>query len=100
MSASRSERNEVNKDSVAAMWRRKLFRLNIVISAIVLIVEVAVFFLLYFQGLIVQTISEYIFWYLLVPTVQNCAALCFQFAVFRLFPKNQEVQSYAIVLTC
>ena len=99
VSASQSEITESNNDYIAAMWRRRLFKLNIAIAAIVLIVEIAIFFLLYFQGIIVQTISEYLFWYLFLPTVQNCAALCFEFVVFKLFPKHQEVQSYAIILT-
>lgn len=94
-----SESHVDKTESIASVWRKRLFKLNIAIAGVVLAVEIAIFFLLFYQGKIEQSISDYLFWYVCIPTIQNGSALCFEFIIFKLFPKNQRLLDYSMILT-
>lgn len=68
-------------------WRYKFARIGVWIFFILFATEVVLFFVLNSGGLIVETLQEYLFCYLFLPTVLNGTLLLIEFGCMKWFKK-------------
>lgn len=78
--------------------RRQLLVVNISIAASVFIIEVVVSIVMYFGGLILQEMAEYIICYLLIPTIINFSIILAQYLITTKLKNMEFLQNLVVMI--
>lgn len=78
--------------------RRQLLVVNISIAAAVFIIEVVVSIVMYFSGLILQEMAEYIICYLLIPTIINFSIILAQYLITTKLKNMEFLQNLVVMI--
>lgn len=91
-------------DESGSRWRKAVFASNVVYAVIILVTELLMFFVLEYQGLRIQPLGEYLFLYLIFPTVLDVGILWGGYLIARSDKRTVEQLNYIpliqMVLIC
>ncbi len=80
-------------------WRRILFKVNLLIAAVVFLLEAVIVMLLYNGGLPAEQLPEHILRYMIIPSAVNAAALCAEFVLMKRFTHTETLQNAIVLMT-
>ena len=80
-------------------WRRKLFAMNCCIAGAVFVIELLLFFVIFAEGLIDIPLGDYMWRYLIKPSLLNFTAVGTEALVVKLCPRRERLQNYMVLIT-
>lgn len=95
---------EKNIDDSQGRWRKAVFASNLVYAVIIFVAELSIFGVLEYQGLRTQSLGEYLYRYLFLPTVLDGIILAGGYFFMRFFKEKPVILNYIpmvqMVLIC
>ncbi|MGB8451965.1 MAG: GGDEF domain-containing protein [Anaerocolumna sp.] len=85
-------------DLIHEGWRNKLRNTNFILTLLVFLVEIIMFFILKKSDLIEQPINEYLRCFLIVPTILDCLVLYIGNVVMNHMPSDSQYINYIPIL--
>ncbi|MGN0667088.1 MAG: ATP-binding protein [Huintestinicola sp.] len=80
-------------------WRHCLLRMNLGVAYFVLLVEVVMFFILLVTEQIEQSLPEYLFRFLILPTVIDFSVVTVESILLKKFPQEDSLQNNLAIIT-
>lgn len=80
-------------------WRKNLFMMNCCIAGTVFAIELLLFFVIFAEGLINIPLGDYMWRYLIKPSLLNFTAVGTEALVVKLCPRRERLQNYMVLIT-
>lgn len=80
-------------------WRKKLFSMNCWLALSVFVIELLLFFVISAEGLIDIPLGDYMWMYLIKPSLLNFTAIGTEALVLKLCPRRERLQNYMVLIT-
>lgn len=84
-----------NIESTRELWRKRIYRYDVIMAMVIFIVEVAIDYVMNMEGLIEMPFVKHLFLYAILPSICNILALILAKIVCKIFPNNINVQNAA-----
>ena len=81
------------------LWRARLMRMNLVMVVAVFIIEITITVVIMIQGSMAHDLEFYLYRFLILPTLLNCAAVLTEYFLMKKFPEKNKLQNYLVVYT-